>query len=289
MKLITLKASVIMLAVLIPICSAHSRVSMAAAKRLPAPAEDGKALMAKGASLEEQRKYEAAADAYQSAADAFKRENNLSEQAKALGKSAAMLEKQANELTGGAKGAQPTPPPKKASPPKKTTEPAAGGRWKVGDKVDFWNSGVWYQGTISTGTGGYPGYLLVHWDKDRRPDGGEWVSLKNIRARQSTAKPDTSRGPRAGKYIILSYGDVTNPIRLGFFVLSGSSYQYQSVTGKTIGTGGYSYDAGTSAVRWTSGPLKQAGWTGGFRIEREGKTHVIQLNRATVGSNSTDS
>ena len=164
----------------------------------------------------------------------------------------------------------------------------AEGDRKVGDKVDFRNIS-WYQGTIlEIGSGSYDGYYRVHWDKASN-EGGEWVSAKNIRDRQSTAKPNASHGPRAGKYIIRSYGDITNPILIGYFVLSGSSYQYFSVTGKAIGSGGYTYDAGASAVQWTSGPFKQAGWTGKFRIERGGKTHIIQLNTATIGSNTTDS
>ena len=112
------------------------------------------------------------------------------------------------------------------------------------------------------------------------------VSAANIRALSGPA-PSTAGGPRSGKYVILSYGDVTNPIRIGYFVLSGSSYQYLSVTGKNIGSGGYSYHADT--VKWSSGPFKDAHYDGKFRIEREGKTHIIQLNTATVGSNSTDS
>jgi hypothetical protein len=61
------------------------------------------------------------------------------------------------------------------------------------------------------------------------------------------------------------------------------------VAGKTIGSGHFKFNAKSKSVNWTDGPFKQAAFTGGFRVEREGKTHVIQLNRATIASNSTDS
>ena len=255
---------------------------------------DGKELMAKGATLEAQRKFQEAGDAYQGAADAFEREARSSDQAKALSKLASMLEKHADELIGGTKAPQTTPPPRPANPPRKVTPPqkpappAAGGPWKVGDKVESYNI-TWTEGTvIEIGSGNYAGYYRIHWDQGSNP-GGQWISAANVRARQSKVKPDTSHGPRAGKYLILSYGDVTNPIRGGYFTLSGSSYQYFTVTGKPIGSGGYSYNAGTHSVSWSSGPFKDAHFTGIFRIDREGKTHIIQLNTATVGSNSTDS
>ncbi len=175
----------------------------------------------------------------------------------------------------------------KDDPDKTRPDDTQGGARKVGDKVEFWNI-TWYDGTIiEIGSGTNRGNYRVRWDKGSST-GGEWVSAKHIRARQTTATPDTGGGPRAGKYTIRSYGDVTNAIVIGYFVLSGSRYQYLSVTGETIGSGGYTYDAGASEVKWTSGPFKDAGWTGKFKIDREGKTHTIQLNFVTFADNSTD-
>lgn len=157
------------------------------------------------------------------------------------------------------------------------------GPWKIGDKVEAWDV-MWHKSTIvGLGSGAYAGYFRVQEDGDH---GFEMVSAANIRA-LSGPPPSTAGGPRAGRYVILSYGDITNPLRIGYFILSGSSYQYLSAAGRHLGGGKYSYTAGK--VKWLSGPFKTAHWDGKFRIEREGKTHIIQLNTATVGSNSTDS
>lgn len=156
----------------------------------------------------------------------------------------------------------------------------------VGQKVEGYNSGEWYKGTVTQiGSGNYQGYYYIQWDKYTV---GQWVKAENVRAIKTAAATEAT-SPRAGEYVILSYGSSTNPIRIGYFTLSGDKYTYYNPAKKQIGQGTYAYNANTKTVQWTSGPFKDAAWGGKFEIAREGKTHKIRLNRVTIGSNSTDS
>ena len=56
-------------------------------------------------------------------------------------------------------------------------------------------------------------------------------------------------GPRAGKYHILSYSDVSHPIHIGFLELSPGSYRYLDNSSKLLGSGHYSFDAKASAAQ----------------------------------------
>jgi hypothetical protein len=98
-----------------------------------------------------------------------------------------------------------------------------------------------------------------------------------------------NNGPRIGTYIILSYGNSSNPIRIGYFELSNGKYTYYDMNKKTLGRGSFVYNAQNKTVQWISGAFKDANWGGKFEIDREGKTHKIRLNNVTIGSNSTDS
>ncbi|HWJ25977.1 MAG TPA: hypothetical protein VNS32_05510 [Flavisolibacter sp.] len=156
----------------------------------------------------------------------------------------------------------------------------------VGQKVEGWNSGEWYKGTITQiGADNYKGYYYVQWDKYTV---GQWVKASNIR----TLKNETNTAavsPRNGRYIILSYGNPTNPVRIGYFDLNNGQYTYYNLAKKQIGQGSYSYDSKSKMISWKTGPFKDAKWNGAFEVDREGKTHKIRLNSATIGSNSTDS
>lgn len=106
---------------------------------------------------------------------------------------------------------------------------------------------------------------------------------------RSSAVAETTSGPRNGRYIILSYGNVNRPITLGYFDLSNGKYIYYDAGKHPLGNGSYLYDAGAKKVFWQNGPLKDYGPSADFEISREGKTHTIRLKYSTVGSNSTDS
>lgn len=156
----------------------------------------------------------------------------------------------------------------------------------VGQKVEGYNSGEWYKGTVmQIGSGNYQGYYYIQWDKYTV---GQWVKAENVRA-VKTATVAEATSPRTGEYVILSYGSSTNPVRVGYFMLGNGTYTYYNLAKKQIGQGTYAYNANTKTVQWTSGPFKDAAWGGQFEIDREGKTHKIRLNRVTIGSNSTDS
>ena len=157
----------------------------------------------------------------------------------------------------------------------------------VGDKVEIYNSGGWYKGSIlEIGSGSMQGYYSVSYDGYNQP---QWMKAANIRLQKAATVQAANTAPRNGSYIILSYGNPNNPIRIGYFELNNGKYTYMGMDKKILGQGTYTYDAKTRSVQWTSGPFKNFKWGGGFEIDREGKTHKIRLNTVTIGSNSTDS
>jgi len=161
--------------------------------------------------------------------------------------------------------------------------------FNVGDKVEIYNSGGWYKGTIlEIGSGNMQGYYSVSYDGYKQ---AQWMKKENIKLQKATAAKPASdiNGPRNATYIILSYGNPKNPIRIGYFKLSSGKYSYYDMSKKLIGQGAYTYNANNSTVQWANGPFKNAAWGGGFGIDREGKTHTIKLNAVTIGTNSTDS
>ena len=160
--------------------------------------------------------------------------------------------------------------------------------FKPGDKVEINNSGGWYKGSVQQiGSGEWAGYYKVTYDGYT---GQQWMKASNIKMQAiAAAAPSTAAGPRSGMYIILSYGNPSNPLRLGYFSLAGGQYIYYDMAKKVIGKGAYIYDAGSQTVQWKSGPFKESFNSGAFEIDRGGKTHKVRLNSVTIGSNSTDS
>lgn len=161
----------------------------------------------------------------------------------------------------------------------------AGQKFEVGDAVEAWNI-TWYKGHVmEIGTGKqYTGDYLVRYDEFGND---QWFAAKNVRAIQTVKV--YSGPPRAGRYLVMGYGNLSNPLHLGYFVLKGGNeYRFYTMGDKLIGTGRYRFVAASKTVSWLSGPFKQSKWDGKFEISREGKTHNISLNRATLGTNSTD-
>jgi hypothetical protein len=92
--------------------------------------------------------------------------------------------------------------------------------------------------------------------------------------------------PRLGRYHILTASN----LHLGYIELTaGGKYRYLANGGKLLGEGRYSFSAGAGKVTWEDGPLKEEKMDGVFTVEREGKTHRIQLKRTVSATNSTDS
>lgn len=105
----------------------------------------------------------------------------------------------------------------------------------------------------------------------------------------SASGAEPARGPRPGKYRIMSYGAPTSPpLFLGYFVLANGTYKAFLPGDKPAGEGRWSFNASTHAVTWSTGPYAGV-WGGEFTVEREGKTHKIRLKRTTIATNSTDS
>ena len=170
--------------------------------------------------------------------------------------------------------------------------------FNIGDKVEIMNSGGWYKGAVvEEGSGEWQGYYKVSYDGY---NGNQWMKISNIRLLKAspanTRSNNTNQtevvatsGPRQGTYLILSYGNINNPLRLGYFTLSAAGYDYFDMGKHHLGHGVYVYDAASHAVTWLSGPFKSSNWGGGFEVDRGGKTHKIRLNSVTIGTNSTDS
>ena len=163
---------------------------------------------------------------------------------------------------------------------------AENSKYKIGQKVEAWNVD-WYKATvIGFGSGNYQGYIKVHYD-GYSSGSDQYIIESNIRLPKNTTADYTS-GPRNGRYTILSYGSVTNPITIGYFDLANGNYTYYDAGKNIRGRGTYVYSGDTKQVQWQSGPMKDFGEVSNFEIDREGKTHKIRLNRVTIGSNSVD-
>lgn len=99
---------------------------------------------------------------------------------------------------------------------------------------------------------------------------------------------DTAKGPRPGKYRIMSYGATNRPpLHLGSFVLGSGTYKAYLPGDKPQGEGAYAYDATTQTVTWKTGPYAGT-WGGAFTVERDGKTHKIRLKPTTIATNNID-
>ena len=162
------------------------------------------------------------------------------------------------------------------------------GKYSIGQKVEAYNSGWYKASVIGFGSGDLTGYIKVHYENYSTAS-DQYLKESNIRLIQEEAIVNYAGGPRNGRYKILSYGNIKNPILLGYFDLNSGKYNYFSAGNQSLGSGTYTYDPVNKQVLWNSGPLKEFGKSSGFEIDREGKTHKIRLKYSTIGTNSTDS
>lgn len=161
-------------------------------------------------------------------------------------------------------------------------------KFAVGQRVEAFNV-AWYKATVvEIGGGANAGYIKVRYDGFSSE---QYLKESSIRIPKAATVGNTAAGPRSGRYTIQSYGNVYNPIILGYFDLKAGRYTYYDAGENLIGTGAYSFDAASQKVSWESGPLRVFGGTADFKISREGKTHSIGLKPrfGTAASNSTDS
>lgn len=161
-----------------------------------------------------------------------------------------------------------------------------GEKYEIGQKVEAWNVG-WYKATIlEIGSGEHAGYIKVNYTDY---SSNQYLKESSIRVLKDASADNKASGPRNGRYIIQSYGNINNPLILGYFDLNNGKYNYYDAGKNLIGTGTYLYDAGSKKVLWQSGDLKKYNAAADFEISREGKTHNIRLKYGTNASNSTDS
>ena len=163
---------------------------------------------------------------------------------------------------------------------------------RVGDRVEAWITAEWLPVKLVQ-IGGGPWADSPYLVEYGTPIGGiqpkRWLSARYVRPLAKTPPDTSAAGPRLGRYVILSYGTPSNPLRLGEIELvAGGAYRYYANGGRVLGTGTYRFDATKRAVVWQDGILKEQGWTGTFTVERNGKTHQIRLMRTTIAVNSVD-
>jgi hypothetical protein len=164
----------------------------------------------------------------------------------------------------------------------------SGVEFRVGQKVEAFNSGWWKATIIEVGTGEMAGYLKVHYDNYSSAS-DQYLAVKNIRPLKNKQADNYGAGPRNGRYTIRSYGgNIYNPIILGYFDLKNEKYTYYDAGENLIGAGTFSYNATGKQISWLTGALKKYNPDAPFEITREGKTHNVQLKRGTSASNSTD-
>lgn len=104
--------------------------------------------------------------------------------------------------------------------------------------------------------------------------------------RPASPTPQTAAGttsPRMGSYYVMTYGNVSNPIRIGTFELrADGTYQAYLNGGKSAGAGRYNFDRSRGEVRWLSGPYQEFG-PSPVTVIRGGRTYQVRLNRTTYG------
>ena len=169
--------------------------------------------------------------------------------------------------------------------------------YQLNDRVET-NISVfgWQKGTITEiGKDSREGHVKVHGDGFPNNYPG-WVQLppngKFIRRIEGVAPaPVEISPPRLGKYDIRSFGPGGKFLYLGHRELqAGGTYRVsRKSAGDYFGEGTYLFDAVTKSIKWLSGPYQEkADWSGGFEVDRGGKTHRITLRRGTIATNNTD-
>jgi hypothetical protein len=164
--------------------------------------------------------------------------------------------------------------------------------FRIGQRIEGWITAEWLPVTLVQ-IGGGPWadspYLVEYGTPIRGIQPKRWLSARDVRPLAKTPPDTSAAGPRLGRYVILSYGTPSNPLRLGEIELvAGGAYRYYANGGRVLGAGTYRFDATKRAVVWQDGILKEQGWTGTFTVERNGKTHQIRLMRTTIAVNSVD-
>ena len=165
-------------------------------------------------------------------------------------------------------------------------EQSTNNTFHVGQSVEAINSG-WRIATVwEIVTGDKPGNIKVHYHGYSTAT-DQYISQVNIRPLKEKSDENYTDGPRNGRYTIRSYGNINNPIILGYFDITKGTYKYYNAGKKLIGSGKYTYDASSKLVTW-QGPLKDYNSTAKFEIRREGKTHHIEMKYGTYATNNTD-
>lgn len=163
-----------------------------------------------------------------------------------------------------------------------TSSSVAAQGWRVGDQVQYFESGWWNAVVVEVGTGTHAGEIRVKADGYSQE---KWSVVKNVRARPGVAAALPASGPRAGEYSILSYGNPASPpIRMGKITLTAGGYRFYDNGDNLLGQGQYSF-AGDK-VTWLTGILKTQAWGGGFEVAQGGRVHNIRLKSGTFATNT---
>jgi hypothetical protein len=189
--------------------------------------------------------------------------------------------------------------------------------WRLGQQVEVLTLGKWYPAEIVAVR---EGKYEVHYAglEDNR---NEWVLSTRIRPKAATdvpeAKPgvtpsitsapayapassatasasgvvsasENSSSPRLGKYTVTSIGGSSGtPVAMGAFeLLADGKYRFLDNNGRPVGEGQYTFDAAGKQLKWVSGPFQRTGWSGGWEVSPEGRTHTIKLTKVVSGTNT---
>jgi uncharacterized protein YjbI with pentapeptide repeats len=203
---------------------------------------------------------------------------------------------------------------RKRAPSTPGTAPANALTYQMGEAIEVNVLGTWDKATIlEVGSGAHEGEFKVHYD-GYSSNYDRWLHPTYFRKRSGVtppanmpqivipgatptdpSKPIVSPGPsgasapRLGKYNISSYGAVgTVPLFLGQVeLIQGGKYRVSRTRGPDYyGAGEYKFSG--SKVEWLSGPFKEEGWDGAFKIEENGITHKITLRRGTIATNTPE-
>ena len=162
--------------------------------------------------------------------------------------------------------------------------------YKIGDRVDGYDFG-WHPATITETRAGKDSseYLL----KYEKFSSSRWYHPRDMRAagvgeaEKASEQPAAALAPRAGKYLIYSYGATSvPPLYLGHLeLLDASRYRVSRTSGAPYyGEGTYRFNAASATVEWLTGPYASPDWAGKFSSENG--RHRIALRTRTIATNS---
>lgn len=142
--------------------------------------------------------------------------------------------------------------------------------WAVGDKVQVYVSGDWFDATITgpVGSAPYDGYYSIHFDSGR--DG--YADPRNIRGLQGAAAAPAAEpgsGPQPGTYTCVGF----DRAQFRWYLTLAADGTYRQTT-PDLPLGRYQFYPDGSVVAF-DGPYGDNGWFGRFSVEAGGRQQIV--------------